>query len=328
MAITWVKRNGWGGGDAVYNLIVAGQAKAWTRSPYEIEKSRVVQEYTEAEIAEKYKSLDTAAVSELQSFPTLFAYEQGHNADARLGFLKRVSIRSGSVRIEYEFYPGLPAIPAAELAKLTWELDIAKWELNRTHWAVKAVDLLPVLVEASLITSEQAVVLPEYFVKPTSASGRGHVVLTPTVFRIPDIEREADLVSVMMPFDAGFNQVYSAIERACSEVGLRCLRADSIWQESTVIQDVFNLIFRSHIVVVDFTDRNPNVMYETGIARTLGRSVVPISQSLSAVPFDLRHHRVLKYLPNGEGLATMQATLAERLKTLSGLTPVDASRLI
>lgn len=117
----------------MYNLIVAGQAKAWTGRPYEIEKSRVVQEYAEAEIVEKYKSLDMAAVSELQSFPTLFAYEQGHNADARLGFLKRVSIRSGSVRIEYEFYPDLPAIPAAELKKLTWELDIAKWEMNPTH---------------------------------------------------------------------------------------------------------------------------------------------------------------------------------------------------
>lgn len=191
---------------------------------------------------------------------------------------------------------------------------------------MKAVDLLPVLVEAGLITSEQAAALPEYFVKPTAAGVRGHVVVTPTVFSIPDQEREADLVSVMMPFDAGFNQVYSAIERACAEAGLRCLRADSIWQESTVIQDVFNLLFRSHIVVVDFTDRNPNVMYETSIAHTLGRAVVPISQSLNDVPFDLRHHRVLKYFPNGEGLASMQAILAERLKTLSHLIAADALR--
>ena len=301
----------------MYNLIVTGQAGAWNGKPYEIDKSRAVREYTEDAIVEKYKNLDAAAISELQSLPTLFAYEEGHHADARLGFLKRVSIRSGQVRFEYEFYPDLPPIPASELAKFTWELDIDKWEMNRTHWAVKAVDLLPALVEAGLITSEQAARLPEHLVKPSPAGMPSYLVVTPTVFGIPNQQREADLVSVMMPFDAGFAQVYSAIDRACAEAGLRCLRADSIWQESTIIQDVFNLLFRSHIVVVDFTGRNSNVMYETGIAHTLGRQVIPISQSLDDVPFDLRHHRVLKYLPNAEGLTAMQASLADRLRTLS-----------
>ena len=58
-------------------------------------------------------------------------------------------------------------------------------------------------------------------------------------------------------------------------------------------------------------------MYETGIAHTLGRPVVPISQSVDDVPFDLRHHRFVKYLPNGEGLASLEGILTERLKTLS-----------
>jgi hypothetical protein len=107
-----------------------------------------------------------------------------------------------------------------------------------------------------------------------------------------------------------------AIQRACAEVGLRCLRADDLWQESAVIQEVFNLLVRSCIVIVDFSGRISNVMYETGIAHTLGRHVIPISQSLDDVPFDLRHHRVLKYLPNAEGLTSMQADLAKRLKTL------------
>ncbi|HWS86413.1 MAG TPA: hypothetical protein VN282_05600 [Pyrinomonadaceae bacterium] len=302
----------------MYNLIVAGQAGAWGGKPYELEKGRAVREHTEAEIIEKYKNLDAAVLSELQSFPALFAYEQGHNADARVGFLKRVGVRSNSVRIEYEFYPDLPPIPAAELAKLTWELDIDKWELNRTHWAVKNVDLLPTLVEAGLMTREQVAQLPEHLIRVDSAGAPSQMLVAPTVFSIPDQPREADLVSVMMPFDASFTPVYDAIRRACEEAGLRCWRADDIWQESAVIQDVFNLLLRSRIVVVDFTGRNPNVMYETGIAHTLGRPVVPISQSYDDVPFDLRHHRVLRYYPNGEGLASMQDKLAERLKTLSG----------
>src|SRR2546427_2318323 len=303
----------------MYNLIVSGQHGAWDGRPYRLDLSRYG-EYTDTAIAEKYKIVDPTAVTELQSLPALFAYEHGHNADARVGFIQRVTSRAGEVRIEYTFYPDLPPIPASQLAVLAWELDIAKYEMNRTHWAVKAVDLLSVLVEAGLVTSDQLKRLPEHLTKTPVLGARTHLVVAPTVFSILNQQTEEDLVSVMMPFDAAFSPVYTAIQRSCGDAALRCLRADDIWQETAIVQDVFNLLVRSHIVVVDFSGRNPNVMYETGIAHTLGRQVIPISQSLDDVPFDLRHHRVLKYLPNTEGLASMQATLTERLATLSRRT--------
>jgi hypothetical protein len=74
------------------------------------------------------------------------------------------------------------------------------------------------------------------------------------------------------------------------------VRADDIWDENEILQDIFSLIYRSSIVVCDFTQQNPNVFYEAGIAHTLGRSVVPISQNEHDVPFDLKHHRYLKYV--------------------------------
>ena len=94
------------------------------------------------------------------------------------------------------------------------------------------------------------------------------------------------------------------------------MRADSLWEHSVIIQDVFSLIFRSSVVIVDFTGMNPNVMYETGIAHTLGKLVVPISQSLDDVPFDMRHHRVLTYFPNGEGLQSLADSLGPKLRSV------------
>jgi AbiJ N-terminal domain 5 len=144
------------------------------------------------------------------------------------------------------------------------------------------------------------------------------ITFAPSVFNIPENTTiESDLVAVMMPFDAAFNQVHEGICRACTAAGFRCLRVDDIWEESTVIQDIFNLIFRAHVVVVDFTGKNPNVMYETGIAHTLGKHVVPISQSLDDVPFDMAHHRILKYLPNSEGIDDMVSKLVARLRHVS-----------
>ncbi|MEI8610042.1 hypothetical protein P4S70_14040 [Enterovibrio sp. Hal110] len=142
------------------------------------------------------------------------------------------------------------------------------------------------------------------------------ITFSPTVFSVPDSDVEDDLVAVMMPF-AGFTDVYDAIKGASIDAGLRCLRADDIWENSSIIQDIFSLIFRAKIVVVDFSNKNPNVMYETGIAHTLGKTVVPIAQNVNDIPSDMIHHRALIYLNNGEGLQTLRGQLASKLKLLS-----------
>src|SRR3546814_10493227 len=100
----------------------------------------------------------------------------------------------------------------------------------------------------------------------------------------------------MMPFDAAFNDVYVAIQQAAANAGLRCRRADDIWENPAVIQDVVSLIDRSRVVVCDCSGRNPNVFYEAGIAHTLGREVILITQNSADIPFDLRHLRYVQYL--------------------------------
>ena len=143
------------------------------------------------------------------------------------------------------------------------------------------------------------------------------ILFAPNVFQVPELGIETDLVAVMMPFKIEFDPIYEGIKKACSLAGYRCLRVDDIWEESAIIQDIFNLIFRAHVVVVDFTGKNPNVMYETGIAHTLGKHVIPVSQTLDDVPFDMAHHRILKYLPNREGINAMVPKLAEKLRQVS-----------
>jgi len=143
------------------------------------------------------------------------------------------------------------------------------------------------------------------------------ITFAPNVFHIPDGEVESELVAVMMPFASNFRSIFDSIKAACSDCGLRCLRADDIWEDATIMQDVFSLIFRAQVVVVDFTGKNPNVMYETGIAHTLGKHVVPISQSLADLPSDMGHHRVLQYLANGEGLKALRKGLVAKLTQFS-----------
>jgi hypothetical protein len=140
----------------------------------------------------------------------------------------------------------------------------------------------------------------------------------PKVFHLAENENiEPSLVSAMMPFDASFNAVYAALQRTAESAGLRCRRADDIWENPAVIQDVVSLIDRSRVVICDCTGRNPNVFYEIGIAHTLGREVILITQAAADIPFDLRHLRYVPYLNNGEGLDALSTCLERRLSDLA-----------
>jgi len=187
------------------------------------------------------------------------------------------------------------------LSKLITESTSNLYEIERFVEAKKAALFQPIRQIPDFISTVQAIV-PERV-----------ITFAPDVFRIPDKAVETNVLSVMMPFDAKFSGTYAAIRNVCARLGIVCKRADDIWDNSILIQDVFDLIFTSKAVITDFTDRNPNVFYETGVAHTLGKLVIPITQSANDIPFDLRHHRALTYLPNAEGLLKLEEDLAKKL---------------
>ena len=122
---------------------------AWDLNAYEYERERFC-EHTLRSIAERFKVLSAEAIEELKSHPALFAYE-GQTEDFRVGYLRRIKERSRSLLIEFDFDAAIPAIPAKRIVELLVQLDIDKWELNRTHWAVKDEDLLSILHDAGLV---------------------------------------------------------------------------------------------------------------------------------------------------------------------------------
>lgn len=446
----------------MYNLLVTAKADEWDEPYFEIELGRFL-EYTDPLIAERFKGLNPNAIDELTKMPAIFAYELGVKGESRIGRLKGIRVRQGQARVNFEIDPGIRPFKSEDLSGHSWDFDLGKLELSRTHWAVKDVDLFEALNESGIVgpisppessrkfsrstivnasavlkdlghdpfdamliefgiagleagrslgglqaranalmkfalensgaltvegssignaiveraaaeeyrysssswltednntpwgrfrsslrndgyTIENrkvtlAATLPQSHVAPSnvalipdtapqaanlsntarteSPSSVDGLIVKPTVFAVSQSPPRDDLVSVMMPFDASFKGVYDAIKESCKMAGLECKRVDDVWEDSVIMQDVFDLIYRSRIVVVDFSTKNPNVFYEAGIAHTLGKHVVPISQSAEDVPFDLRHHRYQRYLNNGEGLEDLTEKLANRLRTLA-----------
>jgi hypothetical protein len=125
----------------MYHLFVSGNSQDWQGEPWQIELGRCVREYTAERITAAYGGLTPAEVDQLRPYPCIFSFEAVHKQDPKFGLIKNVTARQGQVRIEYELHAVAPFLTAEQLETLSFDLDIGKWEMNRTHWAVKDVDL-------------------------------------------------------------------------------------------------------------------------------------------------------------------------------------------
>ena len=65
----------------------------------------------------------------------------GNKRPPKFGYIREIVQRQGQVRVEYELHKVEPFLTADDLEQMTFELDIGKLELYRTHWAVKEVNL-------------------------------------------------------------------------------------------------------------------------------------------------------------------------------------------
>ena len=131
------------------------------------------------------------------------------------------------------------------------------------------------------------------------------------IFSGRDFLLDSSLVFVLSPFKEVFDTIYEDHIRPTIEriAGLRCLRADDIYDNRPIIEDIWRQINESAIVISELTERNPNVFYETGIAHTIGKEVILITQSMDDVPFDLRHLRCIVYDYTPRGTQNLEGNL-------------------
>lgn len=102
---------------------------------------------------------------------------------------------------------------------------------------------------------------------------------------------------VMQPFAAPHGDYYEKIFKpAIDKTGLHPVRADAdIFGTGKIIDQIWRGINSAKVLVAELSTRNPNVMYELGLAHALRKPVVLVSSNEADVPFDLHHIRVIYY---------------------------------
>jgi hypothetical protein len=121
------------------------------------------------------------------------------------------------------------------------------------------------------------------------------------------------------PFCEPFTSIYSDHCRPAAEnAGFTIERADEIFGTEPIIEDIWQGINAAEVVIADVTGRNANVMYEIGIAHTVGRPVVMLTQTVDDVPFDLKQYRCIIYQHTPRGCKELEEKLAGTLRFLKG----------
>lgn len=129
------------------------------------------------------------------------------------------------------------------------------------------------------------------------------------------------LTFVLMPFTEELTEIYQTFVKPVvesAEFSLVCRRADDIKSNRAVIQDIWKSLCEARFVIADLTGFNANVLYELGIAHTLGKETILIYQRGADVkfPFDLTHIRRIEYENSAIGGRSLETELRATMRTV------------
>lgn len=121
---------------------------------------------------------------------------------------------------------------------------------------------------------------------------------------------------MIMPFREQYTAVYdTVIVPTLSGLNLTIKRGDDFSSISgAVIQEVWAAIYNCRMVIAEVTEINANVYYELGIAHTLGKPAVLITQTApEELPFDIRHLRFITYENTIDGAQRLATELKQSI---------------
>ncbi len=136
----------------MFVFFVTAEQGAWDRPTYSLEAGRFL-EHTDDEVKSKFSALDDVTEELLLQMPALFAYEATPwQGAAHVGSLKTIRRRGSHIQFSYVFDPAVAPIPPERLVDVLAHLGISdKYEMTRTHVAIKQGDLFGTLRDAELL---------------------------------------------------------------------------------------------------------------------------------------------------------------------------------
>lgn len=131
-----------------------------------------------------------------------------------------------------------------------------------------------------------------------------------------NVQFQSDIFMIM-PFRDYLDAVYrDVVVPTVNDMNLTIKRGDEFSSVSgQIMSEVWAAINACRLVIVETTEVNANVYYELGIAHTLGKPAILITQGkdIEDFPFDIRHLRFIVYEKDSVGIAQLEAGLKQSI---------------
>lgn len=140
-------------------------------------------------------------------------------------------------------------------------------------------------------------------------------------FQIPYNENKPMFVDekyvfIVMSFqsDPLLQDAYEAIKRTTGKLkkGLKCERVDEIQDDFTITDKITDCIKKAGLIIVDLTGNRPNVYYELGYARALGKKIILLAKEGEKPHFDVSTQNIIFY----KNVSTLEQGLNKRLRAI------------
>ena len=133
-----------------------------------------------------------------------------------------------------------------------------------------------------------------------------------------DVKIKDNSVMCLMPFNKKYAKSYTLIKEICEAAKYECRRSDEEFVPNMqILPQIVKMILESEIIIAVLNGRNPNVFYEIGIAHSVGKPVLLLSDmsrmEFDDIPFDVQSIYSIQYNNPTE----LKAELTKRLITIS-----------
>lgn len=124
-----------------------------------------------------------------------------------------------------------------------------------------------------------------------------------------DLLIDSRLIFVLTPFHKQFDEDYHIIRDVCSSSGFTCIRGDESNFKSDIFPEILRRLVKARLVIANVNGRNPNVMYELGIAHAMDKPVILISREPENLPIDIKSKKFLIYKDYTDLIEILRETL-------------------
>ena len=152
------------------------------------------------------------------------------------------------------------------------------------------------------------------------ARPESNIVVSPSFGPPQTASNEAQVLAIIPPSKTSEEHYTNAIKRVTYNLNIKCERAKDLFSNNSLLDKNWSALFHTQLCIADCTGRDPNIFYALGVAHTIGKKCILISQSLEDIPIDLRQSPVIIYDQSPEGIAQFEQTLSDLLSNEFDLT--------